>query len=96
MAVTQQYLVGEVSMLLARIEAAMPGDHARDVARLRQDAETHPPTELRWIALRALRVVEDECWDAIDHGDTAAFARQADLAAELHDFGMCAGFLDND
>ena len=29
-------------------------------------------------------------------GDTEAFARQAAVCAELHDFGVCAGLLKDD
>jgi len=33
------------------------------------------------------------CWDSLEHGDTAAFARQARVCAELRQFGVYARLL---
>jgi hypothetical protein len=32
----------------------------------------------------------------LTRADTGAFARQAELSAELHEFGVCAGLLEDD
>jgi hypothetical protein len=47
----------------------------------------------RRLIARALALTEGLCWDSLNRGDTAAFARQAAVCAELHDFGACAGLL---
>jgi hypothetical protein len=88
---TQDYLVGEMSVCLQRLEAATAGrEAAADVARLRRQVETNPPSSLAAEAARALAVADDLCWDSLTRGDAAAFARQARVSAELREFGICA------
>jgi hypothetical protein len=48
------------------------------------------------VAARALVVSEELCWDSLTRADVAAFARQAALCAELHEFGICAGLLEDE
>ena len=92
---TQQYLVGELSLLLAELEAAASdASSARDVARLRRKAETLPPTALAPVLTRTIDVTDGLCWDALARGDTTAFNRQAAAGAQLRDFGVCAGLLE--
>src|SRR5438445_5943634 len=95
MKVTQQYLAGELSLLLARLQAVAtnPGP-GRDLAALRRQAETSPVTELGSVAARALRCGDALCWDSVSRGDLAAFGRQAEVSAELYEFSMCARLLD--
>jgi hypothetical protein len=91
---TQQYLVGELSVLLARLQAAT-GDEASagGVARLRQEAETAPVTALTTLVFRALGLIDAACWDALTRGGMRAFACQAAIGAQLREFGVCAGLL---
>jgi hypothetical protein len=92
---TQQYLAGELSLLLARLQAvATDQASVRNVAHLRREAETMPPTALSSVVLRALALTDDLCWDSLERGDTTAFTRQAAICAELCEFGVCAGLLD--
>jgi hypothetical protein len=91
---TQQYLAGELSLLLARLQAATNQSSARAVARLRREAETWPLAALASVAVRALALADGLCWDSLDRGDTAAFTRQAAICAQLRDFGICAGWLE--
>jgi hypothetical protein len=87
----QDYLVGEMSVFLQHLEAATAGQEAAaDVVRLRHQVETSPPSRLAAEAARALAVADDLCWDSLTRGDTAAFARQARVSAELGEFGICA------
>jgi hypothetical protein len=93
---TQQYLAGEMSLLLAQLQAVAT-NHARvrNVAHLRLEAETGPLTGLPSVAVRALVLADGLCWDSLDRGDISAFARQAALCAELEEFGVCASLLDD-
>jgi hypothetical protein len=91
--VTRQYLIGELSVRLQQLQAAAPGS-ARDVADLRCQVETRPVTWLPAELARALALADQACWDSLDRGDTAAFARQAAIGADLGLFGGCARLLD--
>lgn len=94
MAMTQQYLAGELSVLLERVQAAATTETAgRDAWALRQAAETGPVQALGCVTVRALALAERLCWESLNHGDTAAFTRQAAAGAALREFGVCAGFL---
>jgi hypothetical protein len=91
---TQQYLAGELSLLLAQMQALAAGQsRVRDVARLRHEAETGPLTALASVTLRALALTDGLCWDSLTRGDAAAFARQSGASAQLYQFGVCAGLL---
>ena len=97
MRMTRQYVAGELSVLLAHVQAVTSTEAAgRDAWCLRHAAETEPIPALGWVAERALALTEGLCWDSLCRGDTAAFLRQAAVCAELHDFGVCAGLLDDD
>ncbi len=92
---TQQYLVGELSLILGELQAAATNAAAaRDVARLRQEAETTPPTALGPVVARAVKLVDRVCWDALTQGESAAFIRDTAICAELWEFGVCAGLLE--
>lgn len=92
---TTQYLAGELSLLLAQMQAAARDDaRARDVGRLRHEAETRPLLALPSVAVRALELADSACWDTLRRGDTAAFVRQAAICAELWQFGVCADLLE--
>ncbi|TDO35146.1 hypothetical protein EV643_12432 [Kribbella sp. VKM Ac-2527] len=91
---TQQYLAGELSLLLAQLRAAATDEaSARDVFGLRREAETLPLSALVSVTIRAIARADLMCWDSVARGDTAAFDRQAAAAAKLHEFGVCAGLL---
>jgi hypothetical protein len=91
---TQQYLAGELSVLLGQLQAVATSHAAvRDVAQLRREAETGPVTALPSLVVRALVLTDRLCWDSLEQGDTAAFTCQAAICAELRDFGICARLL---
>jgi hypothetical protein len=91
---TQQYVSGELSLLLAQLRAvAISEALARDVATLRREAETLPRTALVSVTTRALTVADRMCWDSVSRGDATSFSRQAAAAAALHEFGICSGLL---
>jgi hypothetical protein len=93
---TRQYVVGELSVILGELERVAPGDAAvDDVAHLRREAERTPPTALAPVAERAMELTDDLCWDALAHGETEAFAREAAIGAELWEYGVCAGLFED-
>ena len=91
---TQQYLAGELSVLLAQLEAAVPSvTSADDVALLRDQAEILPTGGLARVAERALELADDLSWDCLIREDREWFNRLAVVGAELREFGVCAGML---
>jgi hypothetical protein len=92
---TRQYLVGELSLILGELQVVAPNEAVvRDVVRLRQEAETTAPAALGPVVVRAVTLVDRLCWDALTRGETAAFIREAAICAELREFGLCAGLLE--
>jgi hypothetical protein len=92
---TRQYLVGEMSLILADLQDVAGNEaSARDIARLRQEAEMGGLAALTCVAMRALELVDTLCRVSLDRGDAAAFACQSTIGAELRDFSICAGVLD--
>ena len=92
---TQQYLAGEFSLLLAHLQAG-PIDpaFAPALARLRRDVETSPPRALSAVLIRTLELTDGLCWDSLARGDATAFGCQAATGAQLREFGICACLLD--
>jgi hypothetical protein len=91
---TQQYVAGELSVLLGHLQAVTTTEAAgREAWSLRHAAETEPIRVLRSVTACALALAEGLCWDSLTRGDTVAFTRQAAVCAELHEFGVCAGLL---
>lgn len=93
---THQYVVGEMSLLLARLHAAAGSDEsAAEFEGLRQEAEHRTPSDLTDIEIRALALADAVCWESVHRGDCAAFEQQSAVAAELLEFGVCAGILSS-
>jgi hypothetical protein len=91
---TQQYLAGELSLLLGELQTVTTNHAlAREVARLRYEAETTALAALPSVTARALALTDGLCWDSLTRADSSTFSRQATVSAELHDFGICAGLL---
>jgi hypothetical protein len=96
-AMTRHYLAGELSLLLGELQTVTPNQaSAGEVARLRYEAETSPLTALPSVTVRALVLTDGLCWESLARADTATFDRQATVSAELHDWGVCAGMLDEE
>ncbi|HZD66061.1 MAG TPA: hypothetical protein VE152_08185 [Acidimicrobiales bacterium] len=91
---TWQYLAGEVSLRLAQLEQeAGSQPPVRCLRALRRAAEAGSTGTLAGVIMGALAVSEQLCWGALDRGDVAAFVRQAELSADLGEFGDSAGLL---
>ena len=91
---TQQYLAGELSLLLAELPAVATTQAQLDAAvHLRHVAETVPVRALTLVVVRALELIDDLCLGSLQRGDVAAFTQQAALDAQLYEFGVCACLL---
>lgn len=87
---TQQYLVGELSVLLALIQGSTNSDAAAKLVRsLRHAVETEPNEYLGRVMLRALSLTEGLCWESLARGDAGAFSRQSALCEDLQELGTC-------
>ncbi|MBO1269888.1 hypothetical protein [Arthrobacter cavernae] len=93
---TQMYLAGELSLMLARLQQAAAAASGSAFEELRREAETAPVVALSSVAARALRLGDAVCWESVSRGDSVAFRSQAAAAAELYEFGLCAGLLDEE
>ena len=82
---TQQYLVGEFSVLLGELER-VAADWQPMVHDLRRNAELSPVTVLPEFAHAALSLTDEMCWTSLKQGDAARFHRCAAAAAELSEF----------
>jgi hypothetical protein len=91
----KDYLIGELSVRLERLQSASAGPTA-DLARLRRQVEARPATELPAETAQALALADRLCWDSLSRGDAAAFSRQAAISADLRVFGICARLLDEE
>jgi len=94
MGMTQQYLAGELSVLLGRVQAVTTTEAAgRQAWSLRVAAEQGPIQGLGWVTVRALALIDRLCWDSLNRGDIGAFNRQAAAGAALREFGVCSCLL---
>jgi hypothetical protein len=87
---TQDYLIGELSVCLQRLEAAAGREAVGNVARLRREVEAGSSAGLATSAARALAVADRICWASLARGDGEAFICQAQASAELWQFAICA------
>lgn len=93
---TQQYLIGELSLILGELQGVATTEAAmRAVGRLRREVETGSFKTLPSVAARALALTDGWCWDSLVRGDSAAFAKQAAICGELWDFAVCACLLED-
>ena len=91
---TEQYLVGELSLRLARLrEVAGHTSIERAVSQLRREAETQPIESLWRPLVHAMALCDQLCWDSLTQGEMASFTTRVAVCADLHDFGVCAGLL---
>jgi hypothetical protein len=92
---TQQYLIGELSVRLEHLQAVAASDAAPDVACLRHEVETGPVTALARSAATAIALADTFCWRSLASGDVLAFTRQAEVSADLRLFGVCAHLISD-
>jgi len=94
---TQRYIAGELSLRLWELQAvATDQERAREVGRLRYEAERVPLAALGSVVGRALGLANRLCWDSLGCGNVLAFNRQVAICAELWEFGICARLVEED
>ena len=90
---TQQYIVGEFSSLLAELQPAPTELFASAVDNLRREIESGPWAQLPWLAQEALTLADMICWVALEQGDASGFRRYSETAVALGDFSASANLL---
>jgi hypothetical protein len=92
--VTQQYLIGQFSVLLEDLQPP-PGERlAAAVYDLRREVESSPPAMLGSLAREAMSLTDAICWAALERGDSQGFCRYAAGALALGEFTDAAGLLE--
>jgi hypothetical protein len=92
--VTQQYLIGQFSVLLEDLQPP-PGERlAAAVYDLRREVESSPPAMLGSLAREAMSLTDAICWAALERGDSRGFCRYAVRAFALGEFTDAAGLLE--
>lgn len=93
---TRQYVAGELSVLLGRLQCALPSASWSQIAgSLRHEAEDGSPSELSAVAMEGLEIADCGCWESLAKGDMEAFRRLSGIAAELWEFAVCAGLVND-
>ena len=94
LAVTQQYIIGELTLRLMLLQASAPSDEsAGEFARLRLQTETVSFDALPSVAMHALNLVRGLCRESLARGDLRALTDQATMAADLREFAVSASLL---
>jgi hypothetical protein len=90
---TQQYIAGEFSALLAGLQSVHGGLVGQAVNHLRHEVEFGPLPMLPQLAREALALTDMTCWVALEHGDLSGFCRCADTGVALREFAASANLL---
>ena len=90
---TQQYIVGEFSSLLAGLQPAPDEVLGDAVGNLRREVELGPPPMLPRLAREALNLADRVCRAALEQGDADGFCGHLGTAIALRDFTVDAGLL---
>jgi hypothetical protein len=90
---TQQYIAGELSSLLAELQPAPSASLSRAVRDLRRQIELGPVPVLPRLAPEAIALTDAMCQDALERGDVSGFSRRACAAAALREYATSANLL---
>ena len=82
---TQQYIVGQFSVLLEALQPP-PGEWRAAIRRLRREVESCPLSMLPRLAQEAIGLTDLICWSALEQGDVGSFYGYARSAAALGEF----------
>lgn len=93
MDVTQQYLVGELSILVGELHRSARGACFDAVGELRRRVERAGPGQLAALAGEVIGHADRLCWASLESGELAAFLGQAAVAAALGDFTQASRLL---
>jgi hypothetical protein len=90
---TQQYVIGEFSWLLASFQPP-PNEVLQTTARsLRREVECGPSRELRGLARQAVTLADMICAAALESGDVDRFCHYVAGASALGEFLVSANLL---
>jgi hypothetical protein len=90
--VTQQYIVGQFSVLLVDVEPPA-GEWFGAVRELRREVESCPLSMLPRLARKAIGLTDLMCWSALEQGNLDGFRGCARSTAALGEFIDTAGLL---
>jgi hypothetical protein len=90
---TQHYIVGEFSLLLAGLLPVAGGLHGEAVSNLRHEVESAAVPTLPRLAREAMTLTDTICWAALERGDASEFRRCADAAVALRELTANADLL---
>lgn len=91
---TQQYIIGELTIRLMQLQASAPStESAGEFARLRLQTEAASFESLPSMAMHALELVRSLCRDSLARGDLKSLTNQATMAADLREFAVSASLL---
>jgi hypothetical protein len=90
---TQQYILGEFSALLAELQPVNGELLGEAVCNLRHEIEFGPLPMLPRLAREAMTLTDMICWVALEQGDVSSFRRYADAAIALREFTASANLL---
>jgi len=90
---TQQYIVGEFSLLLAGLQQDAGKPLGEAVGRLRHDVECSPLPLLPRLTGEAMALADTICWVALEQGNVIGFRRSVDAAVALREFADSANLL---
>ena len=79
---TQQYIVGQFSVLLGDVQSPA-GEWLAAVRELRREVESCPLSMLPRLAQEAMGLTDLICWSALEQGDVGGFCGCARSAASL-------------
>jgi hypothetical protein len=88
--VTQQYLIGQLSVLLEDLQPSPDDCLAAAVHRLRREVESSPVQMLPELACEAIGLTDLICWAALERGEASDFCRYAEAATALGEFAEAA------
>lgn len=90
---TQQYIIGELSVLIAGLRPGRCSLLALAVDDLRCRVECAPLWALPPLVSEAIELADAACWTSLEDGDADAFIREATEGEHLREFAACAGLL---
>jgi hypothetical protein len=89
---TQQYIIGQFSLLLAELEPSS-AEWLVAVHDLRREVESSPLPMLPPLAREAMTLTDMICCAALEEGNVSGFCRYAETAVALREFAADADLL---
>jgi hypothetical protein len=90
---TRQYILGELSVLIAELRPQQDRALADKLSELQHRVERAPLAGLVPLVQEAIDLADAACWRSLDGGNLDWFRREARGAADLREFAVCAGLL---